>query len=463
MSKKLFSVMGIFLFILFLVSCSKTTSIELTEQNLSNSRNFVYGADESGSKSCLDNGILYIKNKVIKIYDVEKNKSFPLCSKANCTHTTTDCPACIDNKTIVSGLAYYDGKVYAFFDHIEKNTIEFTQMNIDGTGKKVIQTIDKGNAQPNSWIINGIGNAVYYSNSAVWFSIEWDYIVNENEVKSGFSQLSCIQLNSNKLLSISERNGEQVRYEYKWFTNDYVLLCKRYTEQAPLSDYEFYQRYEQGEFHHLPGNESWDLHYRYLLMFNELYPEKYEYYSYNIKNDEMTVLDNGNSIPIEDKENNIISGYVDPYIFLGEYNGQILNSVYDYEMYGNVDSQFSLWDIENNKRTNIAKINMHGVYSVCNLGNLTLNIFDDSKMFFSVYKDNGMMSFYYYDFDTSASTFLFEDQQYLSWRPQYETVDYFLCQKGDPSISDNEVDDLYKISKTDYLNGNFENAEKTDL
>lgn len=463
MVKKLFSIIGIFLFILSLVSCSKSTNIELIEQKLSNSNNIVFGANESGSISCLDGNMLYIKNKVMKIYDIEKEKSFPLCSKPNCTHTTINCSACIDNKTFVSGLAYYSGKVYAFFDNIEKNTIEFIQMNIDGTDKKVIHTIDKGNAKPNSWKINSIGNDIYYSNGTVWFSIDWDYIVDENETKSGYSQLSCIKLDNNKLLPLSDKNDEQIKYEYKWFTDDYVILCKRYTEQAPLSDYEFYKKYEQGEFSDLPGDDSWELHYRYLLEFNELYPEKYDYYSYNIKNDEIILLDSGDSIPIDDKEYNVISGYVDPYIFLGEYNGQLINSLYDYDMYGNVDEQFSLWNIENNKRTDIAKINMHGEYGVCNMGNLTLNIFNNSKMFYSVYKENDMMDFYCYDFNTSESTFLFEDKQYLSWRPQYETDEFFLCQKGDPNIFGEEVEDLYKISKDDYLNGNFKNAKKIKL
>lgn len=463
MVKKLFSIIGIFLFILPLVSCSKSTNVGLTEQKLSNNNSIIYGADENGSISCLDNGILYIKNKVLKIYDVEKNKSFPLCSKANCTHKTTDCPACIDNKTLVSGLAYYDGKIYAFFDNTEKNNIEFIQMNIDGTNKKVINTIDKGNAKPNSWNINGIGNDIYYSNGAVWFLIDWDYIVNENETKSGYTQLSCIKLDNNKLLPISDRNDEQIQYEYKWFTDNYAILCKRYTEEAPLSEEEFFKKYEQGEFTDLPGDSSWELYYRYLLKFNELYPEKYEYYSYNIKNEKMVMLESGSSIPINDAEENIISGYMDPYIFLGEYNGQILNSVYDYDMYGNVDEQFSLWDIENNKRSDIAKINMHGTYGVCNIGNMNIDIFDNSKMFYSVYKDNEMMDFYNYDFDTSESVFLFEDKQYLSWRPQYETDKFFLCQKGDPNIFGEEVEDLYKISKDDYLSGNFKNAERIKL
>lgn len=463
MAKKLFSIMGIFLIIFLLASCSKSTNIDLTEQKLSNSNDIIYGADENGNISCLDNGILYIKNKVMKIYDVEKNQSFPLCSKANCMHTTTSCPAFIDNKTLVSGLAYYNEKIYAFFDNIEKNNIEFIRMNIDGTDKKVIYTIDKGNAKPNSWKIDSIGNDIYYSSGVVWFRLEWDYIVDENETKSGYTQLSSIKLDNNKFLPISDRNNEQIKYEYKWFTDDYVILCKKYTEQAPLSDVEFYEKYEQGEFTDLPGDEDWELHYRYLLKFNELYPEKYEYYSYNIKNDEMTMLDSGNSIPIYDEDYNTISGYIDPYMFLGEYNGQLLNSLYDYDMYGNVDEQFSLWDIENNKRTDIVKINMHGEYSICNMGNLSLNIFDNSKMFYSVYKDDDMMDFYYYDFNTSESTFLFEDKQYLSWRPQYETDDFFLCQKGDPDISDEEVEDLYKISKDDYLNGNFKNAEKIKI
>lgn len=460
MTKKLFIIIGIFLIIFPIVSCSKSTKTDLTEQRISNNSSIVYGANENGNLSCFDNGILYIKNKVMKIYDIENNQSFPLCSKANCQHSTLNCPACINNKTFVSGLAYYNGKIYALFDSIEQNTIELIQMDIDGTNKKVINTIDKGDAKPNSWKINGIGNDIYYSNGAVWFSIDWDYIVNENETTSGYTQLHCIQLDNNKLLSITDRNDEKTKYEYKWFTDNYAILCKRYAEKAPLSDNEFYKKYKDGEFRDLPGDDSWDLYYRYLLKFNELYSEKIEYYSYNVKNDKMTILHSGNSIPIDDEEYNVISGYVDPYIFLGEYKGQVLNSLYDYDMYGNVDEQFSLWDIENNKRTDIEKINMHGAYGICNMGNLTLNIFDNSKMFYSIYKDNDMMDFYYYDFDTSESTFLFEDKQYLSWRTEYQIGDYFLCQKGNPNIFGDEVEDLYKISKTDYLNGNFKKAKK---
>lgn len=455
------------LFLAFsLNACNSTVDVVSNISKISNTKSIIYGADEYGGICCLDNGLIYIQDKIINFYDIENDKIHPLCSRVNCTHAGIDCPAFIDDDTTVNGLAYYNDKVYAFYDSFEKNSVEFIQMNLDGTNKKNIYHMDKGDFKPDTWQINCIEDQVYYSNGVVWFSINWDYIIDRNETKNGYSQLCCIKLDNGKLLSISDRSDDKTNYVYSYFINDFAIFCKKQVDKARLSESSFYKQYNDGAYKDLVGDESLDLYYRYLLSFNSQYPERYEYLCYDINNQKITSLESGDSIPIYDDsndKNSMIFGYADPYLFCGEYDKKLLVSNYIENINENNESEFYLWNFENNTKTKLSKINMHGVYSVSNFGNLFDNIFDNSKMFYSVYKENDMMDFYCYDFNTSESTFLFEDKQYLSWRPQYETDEFFLCQKGDPNIFGEEVEDLYKISKDDYLNGNFKNAKKIKL
>lgn len=123
----------------------------------------------------------------------------------------------------------------------------------------------------------------------------------------------------------------------------------------------------------------------------------------------------------------------------------------------NRSESISLWDIYNNHKTNILVLENGGTLA-WEKGSAGLNIFDNGKFLYCIYKEGGEAEVHLYDLDSNKDQYLFSDNANISFRIIDDTQEFFIGK-----IYTDFGYEVYKIRKDDYYRGYVDKAVQINL
>lgn len=208
MKKKLKIIIGILVAIIFIIPIVLIirilfpASIKDTTVGKEDEARLIVGALPNSNKgsyyACYtDTGVFLTENNLMQYFEYDSKKTYALCSKSNCSHITSSCPARCDGLGSVIGLANVQGTMYAFFLNRETNTYDLMSFDLTGENRKLIASIDLKDVKEEGWILSDISGVFYYGNM-VWYQASWTYYQDGKDVGI-----------SNRCSGINMSTGEQ--------------------------------------------------------------------------------------------------------------------------------------------------------------------------------------------------------------------------------------------------------------
>ncbi len=108
------------MFMITLLLCTGCSSDKINININQNSEEYIanedyqYFLDSYSSFIKTDGGYYFVTDLKLYFYDTEKKESYPVCSKANCKHSDSDCSAYLSPLKYIpmAGMSYYDHSLY---------------------------------------------------------------------------------------------------------------------------------------------------------------------------------------------------------------------------------------------------------------------------------------------------------------------------------------------------------------
>ena len=108
------------MFMITLLLCTGCSSDKINININQNSEEYIanedyqYFLDSYSSFIKTDGGYYFVTDLKLYFYDTEKKESYPVCSKANCKHSDSDCSAYLSPLKYIpmAGMSYYDNSLY---------------------------------------------------------------------------------------------------------------------------------------------------------------------------------------------------------------------------------------------------------------------------------------------------------------------------------------------------------------
>ncbi|MBE6871007.1 MAG: hypothetical protein E7491_03560 [Ruminococcaceae bacterium] len=168
---------------------------------------------KTGRDFCaVENGVFFIDNENMKFYDFETRQIVYLCNKANCNHEpyrseTNPLPTCdsvaMKGEGIIGVMAYNNTLYWVMSDMAQKPSVCVYESKLDGSGKKLVTSID-GLTMTNYLPIFCANGKMYLHQKSFE---NWDAGANEENERE---RIHCIDLKSGKsecLLDIEAGKG----------------------------------------------------------------------------------------------------------------------------------------------------------------------------------------------------------------------------------------------------------------
>ncbi len=423
----------------------------------SDEKGVVGGVNEMLPAYCVtDHGMLYGKNNTIRYMDLNTDKEYILCDKANCLHLTTNCSAYYGNALKMTGLALYGDKVYYFDYDQEGNSYNFIKMDTDGNNKKILAKIDLGDYKEGNWKFSSIQNAVY-SDDMVWVESTSEYI-SEDLGNPSCRQWFGIQLDTGKITYLSELNLEESDCDILGFMDNKLLLAKRWANVKKLSKDEFEEQYKKGVFEGKLEGTAWDYYYEYAnnwFFHNGDFREAY--YVYDVDKKEEKLLE---ELParIIYKEDGYSQGGFYNYLSYGEYDGgflceEVAGSWDEFEQY---ELNIFKWNLEDGSKTNVIHMEKAGIMGSSDSYH---HIIDDKYVLLKQHKENDVKEIGMMDLDNGSVQPLFEQSGDVSYQFVGTSSDYYVIKDEYSTNFFGAKEKIYKIKKEDYKKGKLNNRE----
>ena len=117
--KKIYIIITV-MFMITLLLCTGCSSDKINININQNSEEYIanedyqYFLDSYSSFIKTDGGYYFVTDLKLYFYDTEKKESYPVCSKANCKHSDSDCSAYLSPLKYIpmAGMSYYDNSLY---------------------------------------------------------------------------------------------------------------------------------------------------------------------------------------------------------------------------------------------------------------------------------------------------------------------------------------------------------------
>lgn len=441
----------------FLYSCSEpdNLSVKISETP---SDIVVQGANDFGTFSAGESGILHIEDNHFLFFDYESKKDYVVCSRANCRHNDSSCSGWYDGYHGALGLAEYGGKLYCFVKRQEKNLYEFIQMDLDGNNRKVIAKIDCGDSLPGNWEANLDLSYTYYTNYKVITVLNWLYNPKENSQEIIQTQ-QCISVDllSGEIIEIMERTEEPVQCTIEAVSKDYSIIKVTGHAEQRFTEDEFYTRYEQGEFaDYVQIMKAENPYEAYCDWYFDEVTCWYKYLIFDIDKKETDVLQMGDLEKVKD-ENGKTTAIKPPFYIIGVYKNDLViekfeeGVIEDEEYPGIIKEQVYRWDLQKNTKEKILHIDDGYVFDAGGLD--CSSIVDHDKLLFLRRKPNGKAVYYYYCFETEQEEQMYETVRNVPYRIVGEMKNCFIYYTADETKKS-----MYMLDKDDYYKGNFEKS-----
>lgn len=414
-------------------------------------------------------GIFYIDEYKMYYLDYESGQSYVLCDKANCKHTSSSCGGYVPDMT---GLAAYDGYLYAFAENKAENTYDLTRMSMNGQDRKVIASIEIGAYEAGEWYLTPDFSDIYYGYGRAYVPVEYVYIYPDEEYGNGLSriQLLAIDLNTGDMTVLAESEGMDLYHslEFGLISQDKVVITREENPDA-LIGRELEQAIASGEvtglqemLNEIPEDEQADYWQDDLYMFYGEYAVyrmtemRFSLEVYDFSSGKITTLWNGDcGYGYDDKGQ--IQTWLSPYGCLGWYEDGFVTQTREYGIENEKTIRpltIKRWDFSGTDGETLLEVS-NGAVPMMSFGTVGNYVLDDGKIIYIEYLDDGEnVQIYYYDLKTGQSVPLYQDVRDITFRFLGETKDCFI---GDMVIGEDH--NAYIIMKDDYYAGNLDEAK----
>ena len=218
----------------FLSACKKnmgeTTIIGNTEDN----GRAVYGATQfagiADDYQVCESGVVYLSMNQAQYYDFVAKQKYILCNRPNCSHITSSCPAYAKDDNALTGVAYFQNKIYMVRRNDEIMQYELLQLDLTSDEQKVIAVLEIGSYEEDEWVIQHIDN-VMYAGTYAWMEVTFGYVsVSETgygKVDTQKVVLTGIDLTTGNIIELNKVTDNIEDMELEIISADYVVFTKR--------------------------------------------------------------------------------------------------------------------------------------------------------------------------------------------------------------------------------------------
>lgn len=288
--------------LLFLTGCGKSTTLDLSGVDCDPDR-YAYGSSAGYNVSVGDVGLFYTNEmgEQIRFYDLEAKQSYVLCSRANCTHMTSKCPAyfmlnimgeAADNVVQVGKYIYCTYLANAangqqLMDENGGAAYQLIRINpADGSRKVIASFPAVHNAVDGDEVFfaSGIGR-VEYCGGWAWFDLYMKQ-PNQNDIQGAFySQLTGVNLETGQVVALNQYESQcnDCICAFSTITSDTVYFCRTWNTVPLMTEQEFSDvisrsdslsiTVEDQEFDNYGAYWAWHMNY---------YSDQYEIAAYTV-------------------------------------------------------------------------------------------------------------------------------------------------------------------------------------
>ena len=464
--------------VIVMILLKRQSDGSMSEVNSSIETNeIVRGSNDSGAYYLDVNktGIFYLDNGKMKYLDYGTKKSYYICDKANCLHQNKNCGSYATN---FSGFGAYAGHLYAMRKDYQTNSYDFIQMEMNGTSRKVLATIDAGDFGKNKQDGGTLDleyEDIYYAYGKAYFQLKYsedEVFENEEESEIVYSnpetiiQIMCIDLESGEKSVLSEISGTGIATELELalIGENKIVMVKKEAPEV-LSGLEFEQKVKDESFAEqlkemrdsVPEAQMQDAWKESLSAF---YMEYAQYYMADCTYSILVFDCNTNELSVLTEQkcelwydaNGMVGGYHTPYSILDWYEGDIIL----FSENGDNKNSKTLWrwKISESAPQELLKVE-NGGFPMMSFGTVGNYVHDENKIIYLTYCDDGENAdIKSYNLKTGESQNLYQDTKYVTFRFLGETEEYFV---GD--MVNNDDHGIYILSKDNYYLGNLSEAE----
>lgn len=431
-------------------------------ENSSSADTVVQGANDTGKLSVGETGIVHIKEGHLLFFDYQSKKDYVICSRSNCRHNDDSCSGWYTGYHGAAGLAEYGGKLYCLLYRPESNVYELVQMDMDGNRRKVIAEIDGGDSLPGKWEADLDLSDIYYSAGQAITCINWNYNPKDKEEESiQTQQCVAVNLKSGEITEITPRKDEEIQCRISAVSTEYSLIEVSGYEEQPLTEAEFYEKYEEGDFEKdseiMKAENPYEV---YMERYFEETPQWYQYLKTDLKEKKTEILKEGVYENLRDESGKAYA-IEPPFYVLGWYKGDLITEEFEYGYVEGEDStsvtgnRIYRWDLKEDKRKQILSIDDGYVFDAGGLDNT--GIIEGERLLFYRRTSDDMADYYSFSLDTEKETYLYKAERNVPYRIIGETKDSFIYYTFDDTKKY-----MYMTKKDDYYSGNFDNSVRLE-
>lgn len=458
--RKILSLILILFTMCLLGACEKEgLSVDIAE---SSSDSVVQGADESGTLAVGENGIFSLKNNHFMYFDYVTEKNYVICNRANCRHNNDGCSGWYEGYQGAYGLAEYCGKIYCFIFNEDSNALELISMKRDGSERKTVSKIQCGDSTPNSWNLVERGKSTYYAGGKAFTTLYWMYNPDDKSEEDVQTQQSvAIDLNSGKIIELTERKKESVECEISGISKDHCIITMKGEAGEYLSETEFYKEFETGGFDSVREIKNAENPYEayYMLRSTEI-PWWYKFIAFDNNKNQTTLIQEGTIEPSIDEDGDC--KYMLPFVVSGIHNDYAIietlkeSKIDDEGVVGVSENHIYKWFFDDDGKIE-SLLDIDDGY-MFDAGGIEAGVtVDDNKLLYLKRKPKMMAEYYSYNIDTGKEQKMYDAERDVPYRIIGETKDKFIYYTYDDKKKYMNI-----IKKSDYYRGNFKNATRIE-
>ncbi|MCL2137505.1 MAG: hypothetical protein FWH40_08340 [Coriobacteriia bacterium] len=411
-------------------------------------------------------GVLYMRDNLMRYFDFASSRSFVLCGRPNCPHISSICNAWYTRKGDIEGLAQYGDRIYAFKKNSIRNSYDLVCMDLRGSVERVVFSLGIGSYKAGIWHVDSIDSMVYYAGGHAWIKASYTKAGNgSNEEDIRAECLIGIDLYDGSRIDLAGIPLEKgYMYDIRQVTEDSIVYNSRWDDPQMLSEQEFNEAYERGEYPEVdemepdPNGFPGYPYYYYMRWHNRNSAAIYQISIFDIPTGRREVFAEGEYF----KDFEALGDYAGTesvYIIIGYYNGKIIYEMpYNRSGWRNGSRIYS-YDARTGERELLVNMESGGSIFANSLNSVT----DDGLLL--VWQETGDMQtdemekasgmIYSYNLETGESVDLFADTRIISFRICGETHGCFLGSFADDYRNIDTAPPLYMLAKDDYYKGNF--------
>ena len=464
--KALSAILSLALLTTMLTGCSRASATGQAPDIAPSYKQFAYGVMGETEYFVTEDGLLYMKDGLIRFYDFEADASYVLCGNPDCWHSDMSCAAWYQGAPPAAGLALYGQNVYVIkweIDLFGITSIQLVRIDLESLTPQVVCSLDGvlQGTSPNS--IPGISFACY-SDGKAWIASDNGFTIYPVPgvgpsptagymYNDGPYNIFGIDLESGEITELLDPAAERfVQHQIRLAADGYIVLERQWNPDPLLFEQEFNEALQRGEF---AGFASAEVPYFEYVSWYYENASRYSVSLLDLATGASELLVEGDCTLqtfIEYESGAPTYGYLAGRLYQGCYAGSLIYSIDNYRA-ESYDSQWYSYDLQTGEESYLLEMT-NGYLEYVQLGGDMVT--DDGYIIYNQrqQRDDDSRQVYRYSLPTGESEALFTAGEHTSIYIYGETADSFIGRVWDVSNNYFEIiiakDDYYKGDVTAY-------------